>query len=161
MGDKRNARKPKVQRATAQTRMAVTPSRPLSTRKRKLSAKAAANNAGRKKLVYSQLEDEGVSQDVIAEDILADLGATPEKNEAVRYVPSHSSKNGWQEYDDDFEEEEEAYEEIVLESDGDDDFEQEEDDPGPRIKDKRKKPNTLARSGVLAILFTKGLTNDQ
>jgi hypothetical protein len=127
----------------------ATPSRPPSTRKRRLSVKAAASRTGRKGPVRLQLEDEG---DDIAEDILADLGLTPGKN-----VPSDGSKNELQEYEEDFEDDFEEFEEFDMGSDGDDNIEDEEDEPGPRIEDKRKKSNNLTRGGMLAILSHKDL----
>ena len=100
MGDKRNAQKPKA--VSAKPKPAATPSRSPLTCKQKLSVKAAASRIQRKGPVCLQLEDEGVSQDDITEDILADLELTPAKNEAACYAPSDGSRNGLQEYEDSF-----------------------------------------------------------
>lgn len=155
MGDKRNTRKSKAQRAPAKSKPrpvlpVATPSRSPSTRKRKPSLKAAASRTGRKGPVHLQLEDEGVSLDDIAEDILADLERTSEKNEAAHYAPSDSSK---QVYEDEFEEE------IDIGSDGDEcDSEEDASEPAsvPRIEFKRKKSDNRTRGGMLAILSYKG-----
>jgi hypothetical protein len=79
MGDKRNTRKSTkapTRKAPAKSKPVATPSRSPSTRKQKPSAKAATRNT---RPVHFQLEDggasgledEGVSQDIIAEDTVA------------------------------------------------------------------------------------------
>ena len=72
-----------------------------------------------------QLEDEGVSQDDIAKDILADLELTPGKNEATRYALSDGSRNGLQDYEDSFEDGLEDFKGFDVRSDGDEDEEDE------------------------------------
>ena len=147
MGDRHNAQMPKT--VSAKPKPAATPSHSPSTRKRKLSVKAAASCIQRKGPVRLQLEDEGVSQDDITEDILADLELTPAKNEAACYAPSDGSRNGLQEYEDSFKDGLEDFEGFDVGSDGDED----EDEP-VRIDFKRKKSNTgnRTRGGMLAIL---------
>ena len=149
MGDKRNTRKPKApsKRAPAKfkpLKLVTMPSRSLSTRKRKLSVKAAASNTGRKKPAYLQpdLVDEGVSQDDIAEDILADLECTPSDHDSSKQVS------------------EDEFEEFDMRSDGDEhDSEEDASESLARIEFKRKKSNNQTRGGMLAILshWWKGL----
>jgi hypothetical protein len=149
MGDKRNARKStKAQRTPAKSKPVATPSRSPSTRKRRPSVKAAARN--RPLAVQFQLEDEGVSQDAIAEDILAELELTPEKNVAAHYAPSDGSKNDSQDYED-FE-----FDEEFDGSDGDED--EVAIEPGPRridFKKNLKKSKNQTRGGMLDILSHK------
>lgn len=135
MGDKRNARKTTT-KARTQTQRAPAKSKPVatstparsSTRKRQPTVKAATTASARNlnRPDHSQLEDEGVSQDTIASDILAELDLTPEKNVAT---PSDGSKNDPDEYDD-FED---FVEEFDMGSDGDSDEDLEElTEPRPR-----------------------------
>jgi hypothetical protein len=153
MGDKRNTRKStkaRTQKTPAKSKPVATPSTRSSTRKRKPSVKAATRNKPvRFQLEYgSELEDEGVSQDIIAEDILEELrvNRTPEKNVAARYAPSDNSKNDLQ--DDDFEEFEEEFD---FRSDGDEEEEEEEEEPGPRRIDfTKKKSKTGTRGDVFS-----------
>ena len=148
MGDKCNARKPKA--ISAKPKPAATPSHSPSTCKQKLSVKATASRIQRKGPVRLQLEDEGVSQDDITKDILADLELTPGKNEAAHYAPSDGSRNGLQEYEDSFEDGLEDFKGFDVGSDGD------EDEP-VWIDFKRKKSNTGNRTqgGMLATLSWK------
>jgi len=156
MADKRNARKSKASRASAKSKPVATPrsksrAKPVatpsrsSTRKRNPSVKAAASRIGKKGPAHLQLEDEGVSQDDIAEDILADLDLTPDKNDA-HYAPSDGSKN-------DLQASEDGYEEFDMVSEGDDDDSEEGDsEPRPRRIEFKKKKNNQTRGGMLAIL---------
>jgi hypothetical protein len=147
MGDRRNARKStKAQRTPAKSKPVATPSRSpqASTRRRRPSAKAAARN--RPSAVQFQLEDEGVSQDAIAEDILAELTLTPEKNVAAHYAPS----DGSQDYED-F-----KFDEEFDGSSGDED--EGASEPGPRridLKKNLKKSKIRTRGGMLDILSHK------
>jgi hypothetical protein len=103
--------------------------------------KAAAKNRPVQLEDASELEDEGVSQDIIAEDILAelDLTGTPEKNV--------NSKNDLQD-DDEFEEE------FDFGSDGNEEEEDsEEEEPRPRridFKKDLKKSKNGTRGDVLS-----------
>jgi hypothetical protein len=145
MGDKRNARKPKAQ-TPAKSKPAATPSRSPLTRNRKTPVRAAASRIQKKGPVRLQLEDEGVSLDNVAEDILADLELTPGKNEATL---SDGSRN---DYEDSFEDGLEDFENFNHDMGSDID---EEDEPPPRIDFKRKKSNNRTQGGMLAILSHK------
>ena len=147
MGDKQNTRKStkaRTQKAPAKSKPVATPSRSPSTRKRNPSAKAAMRNRPVRFQLEDgdELEDEGVSQDIIAEDILKELrvNRTPKKNVAAHYAPSDNSKNDLQ--DDNSEEFEEEFE-----SDGDEEEEEEEEEPGPRRIDVTKKKSKTGTRG--------------
>lgn len=105
--------------------------------------KAAASNTGRKKPAYLQpdLVDEGVSQDDIAEDILADLKRTPSDHDSSKQV----SKDEFEEFD--------------MGSDGDEHDSEDSSESLARIEFKRKKSNNWTQGGMLAILshWQKGL----
>ena len=145
MADKQNVQKSKAQKAPAKSKPVATPSR-SSMRKRKPSVKATASCKGKKGPAHLQLEDEGVSQDDIAEHILADLNLTPNKNGVAHYASSDGSKNDLQVYEDEFEE-------FDMGGNGDEhDLEEGDSEPHPRQIEFKKKKNNRTQSGMLAIL---------
>ena len=87
------------------------------------------------------LVDEGVSQDDIAEDILADLKRTPSDHDSSKQV----SKDEFEEFD--------------MGSDGDEHDSEDSSESLARIEFKRKKSNNWTQGGMLAILshWQKGL----
>jgi hypothetical protein len=113
-----------------------------------------AKNSNRPDHFQDEL-DEGVSQDIIAGDILAELELTPEKNVAA---PSDGSGNAnLDEYDDDVED---FGEEFDMGSEGDSD-EDEDEEPGPRridFKKNLKKSKNGTRGDIISSYKDRNLS---